>query len=164
MKAKRHFAFHLYSVPRCRPQHLSVPQLRRCSAWLPDGVALSNATPVKPPPPPPPPPPDMFVLISFCAQPPGRQVKVYPHTTHTISLTCRPGEEHSAPEARASPNGSHNSAAITTSTVADRKTESAFHTISRRPVFISPIAASFPHPSSAPPPFIWLYIIDFCQW
>ena len=42
---------------------------------------------------------------------------------HTISLARRLGEEHSRPEARASPNSSHNIAAITTSNHTDRRTE-----------------------------------------
>lgn len=44
-------------------------------------------------------------------------------TPHTISLTRRLGEEHYMPEARASPNSSHSTAAVTTYKIADRKTE-----------------------------------------
>ena len=44
--------------------------------------------------------------------PPGRQVKVCP-VPHTISPARRLREEHRGPEARASPNTSHNMAATT---------------------------------------------------
>ena len=144
MKAKRSIF-----TARCRPQHLSEAQSRRCSTRHPDGVAPSSATPVKPPPPPPPPPSDLFVLISFCAQPPGRQVKVYPHTTHHFPH-MPPGGGTLIARGKGKPERLTQSAAITTSIAAERKSEPAFHTISRRPVFISPILPALPQTSAAP--------------
>lgn len=66
--------------------------------------------------------PVLFVLISFRVQPPGRQVKVYPRTTHHFPHTAPEGGTLGA-RGKGKPNSSHNIAAITTSNHTDRRTE-----------------------------------------
>lgn len=109
----QHFTFHLCGVPGCHPQHLSAAQSEACvrpaadvpraschsesrqdsggkggcsggaskkpytsfSCRLPLPTPTSSSLSA------------LFVLISFRAQPPGRQVKVYPPTTHHFPRT-----------------------------------------------------------------------------
>lgn len=66
--------------------------------------------------------PVLFVLISFRVQPPGRQVKVYPRTTHHFPHMAPEGGTLGA-RGKGKPNSSHNIAAITTSNHTDRRTE-----------------------------------------
>lgn len=106
--------------------------------------------------------PVLFVLISFRVQPPGRQVKVYPRTTHHFPHMAPEGGTLGA-RGKGKPNSSHNIAAITTSNHTDRRTEILS---SESPHWIvclsfSPYLFLLFFTSSSP--FILLYIIDFCQ-
>ncbi len=144
----QHFTFHLCRVPGCHPQHLSTPnhrdvcvpprmycvypatqsqirqpQKKGCSGDTSEAIYLLHCclTPLL-----------LLLLLlslplclcsfhSVCSLLAGRSR--FTLAPHTISLTSRLGEEHSRPEARASPNSSHNIAAITTSNHTDGRTE-----------------------------------------
>lgn len=130
----QHFTFHLHSVPGCHPQHLSTTQSERCVRPVADvpcaschsesyqtikkkGVVVTQVKPYTS---------SSLVLCfssfhSVCSLLAGRSR--FTLTPHTISLTLRLGEEHYMPKARASPNSSHSTAAVTTYNIADRRTE-----------------------------------------
>lgn len=110
----------------------------------------------------------LFVLISFRVQPPGRQVKVYPRTTHHFPHMAPEGGTLEA-RGKGKSNSSHNIAAITTSNHTDRRTE-ILSPVSPLWIFVflsTPPSPFFHHLFllffTPLLPFILLYIIDFCQ-